>query len=268
MGRRIIAVIAALVIAIIGAGAVVAYASSADSRAVAGQEVRSVYIAQLAVPKGMSARAAAAKHLIAPAQVVAKGAPAGALTDLAEEGASDVALGTIPPGSVVLKSSFGKADASSEQAATAVPKGKVAITASLADPERVAPLLKPGAHIVIYDTYGVEGANSSATSSDAQGQGQAQATHVLLPDAEVIAVGSSVVSSAPAPKPGSTATKDGSSSDSQAPSGALVTVAVTPTDAITLVHGIQTGTLYAGLLGSEAKVDRGESVTAQTLFGK
>jgi pilus assembly protein CpaB len=47
---------------------------------------------------------------------------------------------------------------------------------------------------------------------------------------------------------------------------ALVTVAVSPADATRLVHGIQTGSLYAALRGNDAKVDLTKAVTDQTLF--
>jgi pilus assembly protein CpaB len=47
-----------------------------------------------------------------------------------------------------------------------------------------------------------------------------------------------------------------------------MTVAVTPADAVRLVHGINTGQLYAALRGTDAKVDLGKVVTETSLFSK
>ena len=59
--------------------------------------------------------------------------------------------------------------------------------------------------------------------------------------------------------------------DGQAPAaatGTLVTVALTPDTAAKLVHGIQTGTLYAGLRGTDTRANLAQIVTDATLFGK
>ena len=45
MGRRVLAIVAALLVALLGAAGVVVYAQSADARAVAGQATQQVYIA-------------------------------------------------------------------------------------------------------------------------------------------------------------------------------------------------------------------------------
>jgi pilus assembly protein CpaB len=50
--------------------------------------------------------------------------------------------------------------------------------------------------------------------------------------------------------------------------GALVTVALPPATAAKLVHGIQTGTLYAGLRGTDTKTDLAQIVSDATLFSK
>ena len=45
MGRRVSAIAAALLVALLGAAGVIVYAQSADARAVAGQATQQVYIA-------------------------------------------------------------------------------------------------------------------------------------------------------------------------------------------------------------------------------
>jgi len=70
---------------------------------------------------------------------------------------------------------------------------------------------------------------------------------------------------------GSTTLTPPAATDGQAQpaaTGALVTVALPPALAAKLVHGIQTGTLYAGLRGTDTKADMAQIVSDATLFGK
>jgi pilus assembly protein CpaB len=272
MGRRVIAIVLALVVATIGAGAVVAYASSADQRAVAGQQVRTVYITQSPVPRGTAVEQALADQLIVPERVVAKGVPAGALAGLTDAIRSQVALSTIPAGEIVLASQFG-ALSKDERKAGPVPKGKVAVTVNLPDPQRIAPLLEPGAHLVVYDTFNAREADAATPETDGghlrDDPPGVRATRVLLPDVEVIAVGSQLASVRDSADSSSSASPSGSDPTAAGQSGnsALVTVAVSPRDAIRLVHGIQTGTLYAGLRGEDVKVGTGKGVDDKTILG-
>jgi len=67
------------------------------------------------------------------------------------------------------------------------------------------------------------------------------------------------------PAPSSTA---GAAAPAAAGNVALVTVAVSPTDAQLLVHAVQTGNLlYGGLLGTDAKVNPKSVVVDTTILG-
>ena len=81
---------------------------------------------------------------------------------------------------------------------------------------------------------------------------------MLLDDVLVIAVGSTSLT-----PPANT---NGQAQPQTA--GALVTVALPPETAAKLVHGIQTGTLYAGLRGTDSKAILGQIVSDATLFTK
>ena len=244
MGRRVMAVLAAVVVGLIGVAAVLVYAGAADSRAIVGQRVQSVFIAAKLVPSGTSAADAVAQGLIVPTQVSVRGVPPGALSKVDNATGKLLALNDIAPGEFVLSSRFGATPLG--QSAIAVPLGQVAISLTLADPARVGTFVTPGSHIVIYDTY----------SSTAAGATGAKQTRVLLDDVLVIAMGStSLAPSAPAGAQAAT-------------SGALVTVALAPDTATKLVQGIQTGTLYAGLSGTDTKPSLGQIVTDSTLFTK
>ncbi|MGH3413410.1 MAG: RcpC/CpaB family pilus assembly protein [Marmoricola sp.] len=237
MKRRIVAIAAALVVAIIGAIAVISYANSADARAVAGQQVTEVFIAAKPVPQGTTAKAAVDQGLIARQKVVAKGVPTGAMTALVPSRQNQVALADIPAGTVVLDAGFGAK--ALVKTSNAVPQGKVAITVSIDAPNAVAPFIKAGAHIAVYDTLG---------SQDSQGP---QLTGVVLPDVDVLRVNGNSSGS------GSTSTSSSST--------LMVTVVVAPQQSTRLVHAIQTGQVYAGLLGHGARVDPRATINDNTV---
>jgi pilus assembly protein CpaB len=249
MGRRVMAVLAAIVVGLVGVAAVLLYAMGADSRAVSGQQPQTVFVAQERVPSGTTAADAVARGLMVPTKIAAKGVPVGALTKVDAANGKLMAVTDIAAGEFVVASRFGKTPTG--QKAIQVPDGQVAVSVSFSDQGRVGTFVTPGSHIVIYDTY-VPGSAAGAASSGAK------QTRVLLNDALVIAVGSTPLT------PGVTA-----SGQAQAPSASeLVTVALPPDAAAKLVHGIQTGTLYAALRGTDTQANLGQVVTDSTMFNK
>lgn len=249
MGRRVMAVLAAMLVGLIGVAAVLLYASGADARAVADQKPQSVFIALERVPAGTSAADAVAKGLMAPTKIAAKGVPIGALTKVDASNGKLVALTDIAQGDFVTTTRFGTTPLG--QKAIQVPDGLVAISISLSDPGRVGTFVTPGSRIVIYDTY-VPAVPAKGTIAGAK------STQVLLDDVLVIAVGTTSLTPTAAP--------DGE--PPAGPAGALVTVALPPATAGKLVHGIQTGTLYAALRGANTKADLRQIVSDSTLFNK
>jgi pilus assembly protein CpaB len=267
MGRRVISIILALVVALLGAVGVVAYASAADKRAVAGQETTLVYIAKDQVPTGTTAHEAVGQKLIVQESVVSKGVPDGALVRVDAANDALVATSAIMAGEIVLASRFGTPAA--QDTTTAIPAGKVAVTVNLADPQRIAPLLKPGQHIILFDTFNARDPKAKSLVPDGQhltdGQPLVHATRVLLPDVEVIGVGDATTVPTPTPTPTGDTKAKSSPADAAA---ALVTVAVTPAQAVTLVHGVQTGAIYAALRGTGATVDAKAIVNDNTVFAR
>jgi len=248
MGRRLMAVLAAVVVGLIGVVSVMFYANGADARAVAEQKPQTVFVAKELVPTGTSAADAVAKGLLVPTQIAAKGVPAGALHTVDDATGKLLALTDIAPGEFVVASRFGTTPLG--QKAISVPDGQVAISLSLPDPARVGAFVTPGSRIVLYDTYvpaaGAKGAVAGVKS-----------TRVLLDDVLVIAMGSTSLTP-PA----------GGGETPAAAAGALVTVALPPATAAKLVHGIQTGTLYAGLRGTDTRTNLAQVVSDATLFTK
>jgi pilus assembly protein CpaB len=250
MGRRIVAIFAAAVVALVGVGAVMIYVRGAESRAVASQQPVDVYVAKALVPSGTTLKDAVQSGLIIKTSVAAKGRPMGALTGVDSSNGGLFALSDIQPGTYVLGDGFGVKPVGTK--AIDVPAGQVAVSISLSDPARVGTFVTPGSHVVLYNTYQP---TAKTSSSSAQGE----QTRVLLDDVMVIAMGETSLTPAPTGEDGAAA---------QPAAGALLTVAVTPTDATRLVHGIQTGRLYAALRGTDAKVDLGKVVSETSMFTK
>jgi pilus assembly protein CpaB len=259
MGRRLVAIFAAALVALLGAVAVLLYAKGADSRAVAAQQPTNVYVVKTIVPAGTTLKDAVQNGLIIKTSVAAKGVPAGALAGVDGSNGGLFALSDIQPGEYVLGDRFGVKPVGTK--AIEVPAGQVAVSITLTDPARVGTFVTPGSKVVLYDTY-TPVAKTDSGSSDAAAAA-IESTRVLLDDVLVIAMGQASLTPA-APATG----EDGEAAAAAPVPGALMTVAVTPADAVRLVHGIQTGSLYAALRGTDAKVDLGKVVSEATLFSK
>lgn len=266
MKRRIIAVIAALVLAVVGFGLVFSYVHGADARAVESQHPVTAFVVKKLVPAGTSLEQAESQGMIAATKVAQSGRPAGVLSAVDRSNQGLVATTDIQPGEFVMSARFGTSPVS--QKAIGVPNGKVAIAVQLTDPQRVGQFITPGSHIVIYATHGIKYAG---TSKDAKAFNDldVKGTNVVLSDVEVIAFGA---------KPLQNPSSDSSTSDGNAGNGSndgnsngaasyLVTVAVSPSDSVRLVHAVNDYTLYAGLLGSGTKMDPQGQTDDGSVFG-
>lgn len=249
MGRRIIAIFAAAVIALVGVVSVLLYARSADARAVAAQTPVVVYVAKEKVAAGTILKDAVRDGLVERTKVAAAGRPAGALTSITDSNSSLLAMTDIQPGEYLQSARFGTTPTGTK--AIEVPAGMVALSVQLTDPARVGTFVTPGSHIAIYDSFKIKSLGTDEKSK-AINNADVRGTNLLLGDVLVIAMGQSALT------PGAAATQvddDAKKSTAAAPTNDLpqflVTVAVSPADAVRLVHGIQNHELYAGLLGSD-----------------
>ena len=259
MGRRILAIAAAAVIALIGAVLVLLYARGADNRAVAAASPTAVYVSNTAVPAGTSLKEALRLQEIAQTQVPARSLPAGALTTVDESNSALVALTDIAPGQYLLAAGFGETPTG--QAALQVASGKLAVSLTLSDPARVGDFLRPGSFITLFMSYKLK--DTSATDqAKAFNEADVKGTSVLLDNVKVIAMGAQSLTPQPT-------TADPDNPDAAATNATpqfLVTVEVTPEDATKLIHGVNNYTLYAGLRGPELKVDPRLTTTDQTIL--
>ena len=264
MGRRILAIAAATVIALIGAVLVLIYARGADARAVEAASPQTVYVSSATVPAGTSLKEAVRLELITQTKTAAAAVPAGALTSVNDSNSALLALKDIPPGQYILEASFGETPVGEK--AIQVPAGKLAVSVQLSDPARVGNFVTPGSFLTIFATH-PEATAPAASGGDEDGDAPAvaettKATSVLLDNLQVIAMGDAVLTQTQTVTP-----EEGEEEPAAALPSFLVTLAVTPEQATRLVHGVNNYQLYAGLRGAEVKVNPKLTTNDATIFG-
>jgi len=265
MKRRVTAVVVAVLLALVGTVAVSTYVRHADQRALAGQQAVKVYVAQQLIPAGTSFQDAVSQGWMTQELVASKAVPPNPLPTVSPTTASNVATSDIQPGELVLASRFGTQ--ATAPSALAIPAGDIAISVSLQDPARVGSFVEAGSEIAIFDTFNVRGMlNGAAVPSGdhiTDSFSVMRATRLLLPRVKVLAVGATTTTGTQ-PQAATSPTSGNQTPNVQAL--ALVTVAVTQAQAEALVQGIQTGTLYLGLLNDGSQTAVGPGVTDLTLF--
>jgi pilus assembly protein CpaB len=261
MGRRVVSIFAAALIALVGVAAVIMYARGADARAVAANQPVAVYVSKAAVPASTTLKDALRQGLIVKTQVAAKAAPAGALSEVTDQNSNLLAVTDIAPGEYIQAARFGTTPTGTK--AIEVPSGMVAVSVQLSDPARVGSFVTPGTHIAIFDSYKIK-AIGDDPKAKALNDADVKGTSVLLDDVLVIGMGDAALN------PGQAGDTDAKAEDKAAQSGAapsfLVTVAVTPQNAARLIHGINNGTLYAALRSADLKVGSVPRVDDLNLF--
>jgi pilus assembly protein CpaB len=240
-------IILALVLAVIAAGIVFMYTKGAEQRVIAEQKPVSVLVSKAVIPQGMTLGDAVAGGLAEATQVPSDMTPAGAIGGVTPDNTALVSLADVPPGQILLSSNF--VTELPPVTSIDVPPGMIALSLTLGDPQRVGSFIRPGAEVVIFDTY-------TSGVTDATGVPAGQTTRVLLDRVMVLAVGeatSPTVTNA-----------DGTTSPS-APS-ALLTMAVDQNQAEILIQAISSGALYLGLLGDGTEIVKSGGVSDGNLF--
>lgn len=246
MYRRIGLFVVAVLTALFGTGLVYAYASSADSRALEGQEPVEVLVAVKTVPAETVAAQAQEDGLLALRQLPRSAVPAGALTDLDAVGGK-VTEGTIFPGEVVLAGKFVDPTVTG---ALSIPGDKLAVSVELTDAGRVAGFVVPGSEVAIFNTHDKPGAPAGTAE---------KATRLLLPRATVLATG-------PTSTRGEAATPGDETGEETPVATSVLTLAVDQAGAEKLVHATQTGTVSFALLTTNSQTGQSAGVDNTSLF--
>ena len=243
MGRRSLLLIAALAVAALGTTMVFLYVNGVNDRALADQEPVQVLVATAPIAAGTTAAEAQSSGALEKRTFARASVAEGALSDITPV-ADQVALAPIFVGEQIIGAKFGQPGNTSS---LPIPEGKLAVSVQLADPARVAGFVAPGSEVAVF-----------LTIERVRGSGN-EVTRVLLPKVQVIATGASTVVS-------TTTTAEGETQTEELPR-ALLTLAVTQSEAQKIVYGSQHGQMYFGLLTEDSEVDRSDTgVNAENLF--
>jgi pilus assembly protein CpaB len=240
MGRRTVLLIVAALIAALGTGMVFLYVRGADSRAEATQQPVQVLKAVSRIEPGEQISQAQAAGKIQLGTVPRKQVLTGAVNSISSLG-DEVALSTIYPNEQIIAGKFG---AAGDQSSLTIPDGNIAISVTLSDTGRVAGFVSPGNEVAIFSGSGGSGVD---------------ATRLLLPKVEVIAVGATTVVSK------TTTSAAGAQTTEQLPK-TLFTLSVNQRQAEKVMFASSHGDLSFGLLNDKSKVTADTGVTAQNLF--
>ncbi|CAA9323631.1 MAG: hypothetical protein AVDCRST_MAG24-461 [uncultured Nocardioidaceae bacterium] len=243
MGRRIILLVVAALVAVLGSGLVFVYVKGADARAMQDQAPVQVLKAVTQIEPGETLEQAQAAGKLELQAVPAEQVLDGALSTIGELG-GDVALAPVFPNEQITGAKFG---AAGDQDAFALPKGMIAISVNLSDTGRVAGFVNPGSEVALF-LNGAVGAEGE------------EGARLLLPAVQVIAVAQTTVSTA------TTTDEAGTETTEQLPR-TLFTLAVSQADAERVIYASTHGELSFGLRSDTSEVEPGPGVTQANLFG-
>nr|ADE10212.1 hypothetical protein [Actinoplanes liguriensis] len=259
MRRRILILLAALVLAGISGAAVLSYARSADRRALSGREGTWILVAGQHIPSGTSGAEIRARGLTERLLVPTVTVPAGALTTW-DSALDPLRLGgDLQPRQLLMRTLFVPASpAPSHTGRIPVPRRSLAVSVALNVAPQVAGNITPGDQVAVYYTY-------QAKVLMAEDHETIPMTELLLPKARVITIGEAEpgqapVTPSPSPTPGPSASAGDSTAAVKEIQRYVVTLAVGDTDALRLVHAAQSGSLYLALLGPNATASTGPAI--------
>ncbi|MBY8873682.1 hypothetical protein K7640_17760 [Micromonospora sp. PLK6-60] len=261
MNRRIIPVLLAVVLAAVGTGAVLLYLRSADDRAVAGKQARTVLVADKPIPAGTSGRAVRDKGYVRQVRMPAETLPADALGQLGPDLDALVTTAAVQRGQLLLRPMFGSSVAGG---GLAIPDGQLAITARVKSSVFGPASVRAGTRVAIFYTYTpVDDKRRNVVSGSGleKGRNVNSVTRLLMTDVEVISVG-------PAPKEGDAVSGLAGAGGGKAQDELSVTFGLNQLDAERLAHAVALGgELNVGLLGDSSDVEPDAGVDNRSLFG-
>jgi pilus assembly protein CpaB len=256
MTRRIVAVLISVILAALGAAAVLLYVRSADARATAGKQARTVLVADKAVPAGTSGRVLRSGGYLRQVRMPAQSLPADALGQVTSDLDGLVLTSALQRGQLVLRAMFGTV--ARNTTGLVVPDGEIAITARVKANVFGPGAVQPGVKVAIFYTYTpVDDAHRNVISGAGleKGRGINSVTRLLLTNVEVLAVGSTVAGG------------DRAAAATSA-EGVTVTFGVSQVDAERLAHAVALGgELNVAALGDSSDVKPDTGVDNRSLFG-
>lgn len=256
MKSRLLAITLAVVLAVVGIVAVLAYVRQANARAVNGLRAESVLVAAANIPAGTSLSTAKAGRDLT-TEMVPDSSVTNPVKSVTATNENYVVSGPVAKGQVLLENML--ATSTSDTAGGfVIPKGLIAISIDVCVPEAVADYVTAGSNIDVFDTWMSNAVATQETPScnpehSVLGTGDLEngliGTGLVLTDISVLAVGQNPVSQSTSAGSSTTVTTQPVSSSSSSTSETLLVVAVTESEAQTLITMGQIGIPYLALLG-------------------
>jgi pilus assembly protein CpaB len=257
---RLLAITLAVVLAVVGIVAVLAYVRQANDRAVNGLRAETVLVANQGIPAGTSLSKANQAGWLGtekvPESSLSSTTPPVQSVTAANQ--NYVVSGPVEKGQVLLENMLATSTTDTS-GGFVIPSGKVAISIDVCVPEAVADYVTAGSDVAVFGTTVATSQSSSVTPScssehpilgTSQLQANFAATGLVLSGIQVLAVGQNPVNQSTSAGGGPTVTEEPVSSSSSSSGDVLVTVAVSPTDAEDLILMCQVGIPYLALQSS------------------
>ena len=257
MVGRVILLIAAFVVAGLGALLVYLYATQSDARAIAELKPTPVLVLASDVAAGTSVAAAQEAGAFVLQDRPAAAVPGGALADITDN-ADDVVLADLYIGEALLASRIGNP---ADLERLPIPDGQIAASFTFGDPNRVADFVSPGSNVAIFLTGNIaETGESDPETGQAVGNvPTGTTTRLLLPEVQIIAVGGTTTQTI-------TTTDATGQQQTTETNLSLLTLALTQQQAEQVILAQTLGELYLGLLTDTSVIEPGEGVAAENLF--
>ncbi|MBV1852175.1 Flp pilus assembly protein CpaB [Catellatospora tritici] len=252
MTRRILGVVLAIVLAVVGTAAVLLYVSRTRDSVAEGQTAVTVLVAKQRISAGTTGAALKERELFDEVVMPAATLPDDTLTSVPGELDDLVLTHDVQPRQLLLKGMFGAATKLS--GGIAVPDKMMAVSVKLTAEEEVGGFVRPGSEIAVFWSYKVlDPQFKKAAGEDNHG------TRLLLPRVEVLAVGAYG-------EDGVTSARQDTENEQTGKVTLLVTVAVTQADAERLIHAVRNAELYLALLTDSSEVRPGAGVDNSTIL--
>ena len=240
MDRRRVLLVVATIVALVGTALVYLYVRGADSRAESKYDAVNVLRVVAPITQGESIDDAQATGKLAVQPVGRDSLVPGYQTSI-DSLKGQVAKADIYPGEQIIADQFTADVSSIDTSRLDIPKGYVAVSASLTDTGRVAGFVTPGANVAIFQSLGAE------------------YTRLLMSPVEVLAVGSTTITQT------TTTTPEGAQTTEALPS-TLFTLALKQNDAEKLIYAANNGVLDFTLLTDTSAIKPDPGMTADKLF--
>ena len=250
MGRRVLLLIVAIVIAAFGTTLVFVYVNGVNDRAIADQDPVTILVAKKTIAVGTKASDAQAQGAFEQKAVPRSAVTDGALSDITPI-RDQLALTAIYPGQQVLSQLFGARNVAGDE--LSIPKGLLAMSVQLTDPGRVAGFVRPGAHVAIFVDVSPEDVLTGKKLPDF--------SRLLLPNVQVLAAGPTTTTTA------TTTDKETGDTTNEQISKAILTLAVSEDQAQKLVLATgHSNALYFALRNDDSRVEPSGPTTLSNLF--